>query len=201
MRSKLSSHKGERYAIDVLSSDEVRALLDGCNKRYYSGSRNRAVIAVLYRCGLRVSEALALSIHDVDLDNGKVQVRRGKGGKRRTVGIDEVAVELVRHYLLTFRSTVDGSGSLLFVTRLGTPVKPVYVRLLLRRLAKRAGISKRVHPHGLRHSRAHQLEAEGVPVSIVSKILGHSSIATTSIYLDHIHPTDVVDTLRNSRWE
>ena len=88
MRSKLSSHKGERYAIDVLSSDEVRALLDGCNKRYYSGSRNRAVIAVLYRCGLRVSEALALSIHDVDLDNGKVQVRRGKGGKRRPVGID-----------------------------------------------------------------------------------------------------------------
>jgi len=200
MRSTLSSHKGERYAIDVLSPGEVRALLDECNHRCFSGSRNRAIIAVAYRCGLRVSETLALSIHDLDLSNGIVRIRRAKGGKRRTVGIDDDAIQLVRKYLDDWRATVDG-GSFLFVTLRGKPVLPVYVRLLLRRLAKRAGIEKRVHPHGLRHSRAHQLETEGVPVSIVSKVLGHSSIATTSIYLDHIHPTDVVDTLRNSRWD
>ena len=200
MRSESSSHKGERYAIDVLTPQEVRALLDGCNKRYFSGSRNRALIAVLYRCGLRVSEALALSVHDIDLDNGIVKVRRAKGGKRRTVGIDPVAAEHVRYHIRKFRPTVDGSGSLLFTTKPGTPLMPGYVRLLLRRLAKMAGITKRVHPHGLRHSRAHQLEIEGVPVSIVSKVLGHASIATTSIYLDHIHPTAVVDCLRNSHW-
>ena len=74
----------------------------------------------------------------------------------------------------------------LFCTLDGTPVSDDYVRMLLRRLAAKAGIEKRVHPHGFRHSFAVELEAEGVPVTVISKLLGHSSIAVTSRYLDHL---------------
>ncbi len=82
----------------------------------------------------------------------------------------------------------------------GGPVHPTYVRVLLRRLAAKAHISKRVHPHALRHSHAAELAIEGVPVNLIQKQLGHANLAVTSRYLDHIAPRDVIDRLRQREW-
>ena len=88
----------------------------------------------------------------------------------------------------------------LFCTLDGRPVQASYVRTLLHRLARKAGIEKRVHPHGLRHTHAAELAAEGVPLNIIQAQLGHSNAATTSRYLDHIAPRQVVETMRKREW-
>tara|TARA_Y100000593_G_scaffold86064_1_gene164107 strand:- start:4238 stop:4852 length:615 start_codon:yes stop_codon:yes gene_type:complete len=194
-----SSHKGERFLPQVLSQDEVNAMISICNPDSLSGARNRAIVAVLYRCGLRVSEALALKTSDLDFDSGIVRVLHGKGDKARTVGIDDAASEMVQHYLTEHRHKVD-DGPRVFVTYTGRPVLPRYVHTMMVRLARWAGISKRVHPHGLRHTHAHELEMEGVPVSVIAKTLGHASIHTTNTYLNHIHPTAAVNAIRGRRW-
>ncbi len=82
----------------------------------------------------------------------------------------------------------------------GRPVQTAYVRGLLPRLAARAGIEKRVHPHGLRHTHAAELMREGVPVNVISRQLGHSSIATTARYLDHIQPQEVIEAMQRREW-
>jgi site-specific recombinase XerD len=94
-----------------------------------------------------------------------------------------------------------GRRQRLFCTLQGGPLKPSYVRTLLPRLAAKAGIDKRVHPHGLRHSMAYELMMEGVPVPIVQRQLGHASLATTQRYLDHIAPKDVIETMQQRAWE
>jgi integrase len=88
----------------------------------------------------------------------------------------------------------------LICTLSGGAVHPTYVRVLLRRLASKAGIEKRVHPHGLRHTHAAELAAEGIPVNVIQKQLGHSSLAVTSRYLDHIAPAEVVNLIRRREW-
>ncbi len=87
-----------------------------------------------------------------------------------------------------------------FCTLDGKSIKDAYVRALLPRLAKRAGITKRVHPHGLRHTGAAELRAEGVDIGIISKQLGHRSISTTARYLDHIAPQAVIAVMRGREW-
>ena len=91
--------------------------------------------------------------------------------------------------------------STLFCTLDGEPVQTAYVRALLPRLARRAKIAKRVHPHGLRHTGAAELRAEGVDIGVISKQLGHASIATTARYLDHIQPQQVIKTMQQREWE
>ena len=88
----------------------------------------------------------------------------------------------------------------LFCTLKGQPLKPSYVRTLLPRLAKKVGIEKRTHPHGLRHTMAFELMMEGVPVPIIQQQLGHASLATTDRYLRHIAPRDVVLTMQSRAW-
>jgi len=88
----------------------------------------------------------------------------------------------------------------LICTLKGGPVHPTYVRVLLRRLAEKAGIEKRVHPHGLRHTHAAELAAEGAPMNVVQKQLGHASLAVTSRYLDHVAPQALIDRLREREW-
>ena len=190
-----------RFPAEVLTDPEVRALLDACGGPYHPVAlRNRALIALMYRAGLRVSEALALSPKDVDLDTGTVRVLHGKGDVSRTVGLDAGACAVVARWVEERTRANVGQAGPLLCTVSGGAVCTGYVRRLLRRLGSRAGIAKRVHAHGLRHTHAAQLRAEGIDVGIISKQLGHRSILTTIRYLDHIAPTRVIEAVRGRAW-
>ena len=191
-KGRTAPNKGKTYPPEVLTGDEVRRLIAGCSERYPTGQRNRALIAVLYRAGLRISEALDLYPKDVDLERGTVTVLHGKGDKSRTVGLDTETVGMISRWTETRIARGNNGDARLFCTLKGTPLHAAYVRNLLPRLAEKAGIEKRVHPHGLRHSLAAELMMEGIPVPIIQRQLGHASLATTATYLDHISPADVI---------
>ncbi|MCL4743304.1 MAG: site-specific integrase [Phycisphaerales bacterium] len=189
-----------RFPPEVLTDAEVRALMDACGRGRPTFHRNRALIAVLYRGGLRVSEALALYPKDLDAASGAVRVLRGKGGRARTIGLDPGAFAVLGVWL-DARACLGLNGrSPVFCTARGEAVTSSYVRRLLASLGARAGIEKRVHAHGLRHTHAAELRAEGVDIGIISKQLGHRSIATTARYLDHIAPWAVVEAIRGREW-
>ena len=185
---------------EILTDDEVCRLLDACGTRP-AGLRNRALIVVLYRAGLRINEALDLWPKDIDLQAGSIRVLHGKGSRARTVGIDLAAGAVVGHWLAIRAELGLGGRQPVFCTVSGGRVGDAYIRVLLPRLARKAGIDKRVHAHGLRHTHAAQLRVEGVDIGIISKQLGHRSIATTAHYLDHIAPQQVIETIRQRPWQ
>ena len=171
----------------VLRHEQVQALLALPNRRYPTGRRNRALLALLYLpCCLRISEALGLKVRDVNLDEGSVRVWRGKGGRDRTVYLDQGTAEIVRAWLDV---RPNGSQSLL-CTLQGRACSTGYARGLLARLGAKAGVGFRVHPHTLRHSGASELLRRGFSIADVQRILGHANVATTSIYL-HVHDADL----------
>jgi site-specific recombinase XerD len=194
-------NKGRTYPPEILDPDEVKGLLGACSNRAPTGVRNRALITVMYRGGLRLGEALALRPSDVDAARGTVTVLHGKGDRRRTVGLDPAAMSIVLRWVEKRKSLGLGRRARLFCTLQGQPLKPSYVRTLLPRLATKAGIDKRVHPHGLRHTHAAELMWEGIPVPIIQRQLGHASLATTDKYLRSIAPADVVEAMQNRVWE
>jgi site-specific recombinase XerD len=185
------STKGRKFPPEVLSEAEVRALMAGCSKRVPTGVRNRALLALLWRSGLRISEALALK--PSDFDGSAVRVANGKGGKYRTVGINEEASALVARWMEVRASRGIGGRSTVFCTLSGGPVAPRYVRNLLRRLARKAGIERRVNPHAFRHTLASELVAEGVNVVQIQHVLGHASLDGTAHYLRRIAPAELVE--------
>jgi len=186
-KAALAPHptRGKLLPPEVLTEDEVRALIGACSKRGVTGHRNRALLAILWRTGVRISEALELLPHDVDFKNGTVRVRLGKGLKPRTTVLSDLdALPLVERWLEERgRLTTVEEGAPLFCTLRGTPTDTSYVRHLMPRLAKRAGLERRVHPHGLRHTHAADLALAGVPVLAIQQQLGHSSLTTTESYL------------------
>lgn len=189
-----------RLPPEVLSNDEVCALMSACGRHAPTGLRNRALIAMLYRAGLRITEALHLYPKDLNLDAGSVRVLCGKGGKARTVGLDPGAVAIIERWLDARSRLGMNGGHPVYCTLRGHEMSDAYVRVMLKRLAAKAGIDKRVHAHGLRHTHAAQLRAEGVDIAIISRQLGHTSITTTARYLDHLAPTAVIDAMRRRRW-
>jgi site-specific recombinase XerD len=192
-------NKGRKFPGEPLTADEMRLILRACSRRAPTGIRNKALLTTMYRTGLRVSEALALRPADVDPGAGTVRVLAGKGRKARTVGIDDGALEVVQRWL-DKRRELGIRGRTLFCTLDGGELRDTYVRDMLKRAGARAGIVKRLHPHGLRHSYASDLVREGVPLNVISKSLGHSSSAITSRYLDHIAPADVIAVGRSRSW-
>jgi integrase/recombinase XerD len=187
-------NKGNRYPAEVLTTGEVQALVDQCSRKAPTGIRNRALLYLLFRSGLRVSEIVALRVSDVDLNRHSVRVLHGKGDKTTTRGFHASATDALARWIDTRKGLGIRSG-MLFCTLGGGPLSPQYIRNLLHRLGASAGIEKRVHPHGLRHSYAVELENAGVPVSQISKLLGHSSIAVTSRYLDHLSNAQAISAL------
>ena len=147
-------NRGRKLPPEVLTGQEVNALLGACSKRAPTGIRNRALIAVLYRGQLRIGETLALKPKDLDRKAGTVRVLHGKGDRARTVGLDSGAWALLELWLQCRQKLGPSGRHPLFCTLEGGPLLPSYCRSLLARLGKKAGIEKRVHPHGLRHSRA-----------------------------------------------
>ncbi len=185
---------------EVLTEAEAIALMKACSARAPTGVRNRALIAVLWRCGLRISEALQLELRDVDLQAGTVRVRHGKGDRSRTVGLDEQTTALLARWLDRRRKLGAGARAPIFCTLQGGRLDSSYVRRLLPRLARKAGIDRRVHAHGLRHTYAAELAREGTAINVIRDALGHTSLAVTDRYLRDVAPTHVIDTMRGRRW-
>ncbi len=200
MPSSRNRRPRRRFPPEILTDAEVCRLLDACGDRQPAGIRNRALIAILYRGGLRINEALDLFPKDIDHEAGSIRILNGKGGRARTVGIDPAAGSVVDRWL-EVRSELGLNGTHpLLCTCAGGRMGDAYVRVLLPRLGRQAGIEKRVHAHGFRHTHAAQLRSEGVDIGIISKQLGHRSIATTARYLDHIAPQQVIEAMRKRVW-
>ena len=165
--------------------------------RSATGLRNRALLTLLWRCGLRVGEALALVPSDLDPAAGTLRVPRGKTG-HRTVGIDPEAIAVVEQWLVHRRAVLGLNGRRRVVCTLkGEPVLPSYARSLVKRPAAKAGIERRLHPHALRHAHAAELLREGVSVRHIQLQLGHASLTTTSAYLMAIQPAELVEVARS----
>lgn len=198
--SSSHSNKGRRFPPEVLTPDEVRQLLHAAEDGSWVGTRNRALLTVVYRTGLRCSEALALLPKDINHETGSVSVLHGKGDRHRIVGIDSGALSVLEGWLAVREELGFGAEHSVFCTRHGTAVKGAYVRWLLPRLAAKAGILKRVHAHGLRHTHAFELAMEGVPMPIIQRQLGHRNLSTTDTYLSHIAPATVIETIGAREW-
>jgi integrase/recombinase XerD len=183
---------------EVLTSAEVARLLRQCSPIAPTGIRNRALITVMYRAGLRVDETLALRAADLNPALGTIRVLHGKGDKARTVSIDAGAMALVQRWA-DKRAELGFRHGPLFCTLKGTRLSDVYVRNMMRRIGAKAGIEKRVHPHALRHAHAAELSAEGVPVNVIQQQLGHAHLSTTDTYLRHISPAQVIEMGRNRK--
>jgi len=194
------ANKGKTYPPEVLTEGEVRGLIEACSNSAPTGIRNRALISAMYRGGLRSGETLALRPKDVDVSDGAITVLHGKGDRRRVAGLDPGAMAMLGRWLETRHTLGINGHAPLFCTLDGNPLKPSYVRTLLPRLARKAGIDKRVHPHGLRHTHAHELMMEGVPVPIIQQQLGHSSLATTDRYVNHLAPVALIQRMQGRTW-
>jgi site-specific recombinase XerD len=196
----VAPNKGKRYPAEPLTPAEVAVIIGQCSAKAPTGIRNRAMLTLLYRSGLRISELLALRPGDVNLAKHTVRLLDTKSGKPQTRGFHSSADDALARWLDTRRQLAAAKGwpnGKLFCTLDGGAVSDDYVRVLLHRLAAKADIDKRVHPHGLRHTFADELRAAGVDVVTISKLLGHSSIAVTARYLDHLTNGQAVDALQN----
>jgi len=181
----------------VLTPGEVAAIIGQRSLRAPTGIRNRALLTLLYRSGLRVSEILAVRPSDVDMARHSIRLLGTKSGQAQTRGFHPSADDALARWLDTRQALGTGPGKL-FCTLVGTPLSDDYVRGLLHRLGAKAGISKRVHPHGLRHSFAVELEQVGTPVTVISKLLGHPSVAVIARYLDHLTNSQAVTVLETT---
>jgi integrase/recombinase XerD len=193
-------NKGRTFPAEPLNADEVKMILAAISARGHSGIRNKALLCVLWRGGLRVTEALSLYTKDVDLQSGAVSILHGKGDRRRTSALDPMALAVLQRWL-DHRSALGLNGKqTLFCTLHGKPLHASYVRTMLGRIARKANVEKRVTPHTFRHSFACDLMQEGTPINVISQALGHSSVATTSRYLSHIRPEEVISVLTKRTW-
>ena len=193
--------------IEPLSREEVQQLIAHCGtnaRRWPTPARNRAIVAVLWRCGLRRMELLNLWPADIDREKSTLRVRRGKGGRARLVAIDAETgahLDLWDHHRakLSFGLNTPYFPGISGEAR-GMKLGRTGLEKSIKLAAKKAGISKRIHYHGFRHTFAVELSEENVPINIISKALGHSNSGTTAIYLDHVAAPQVVDALRCRRW-
>ncbi|MEI6242988.1 MAG: site-specific tyrosine recombinase XerD [Chlamydiota bacterium] len=161
----------------VLSCEEVESLLSQPDPNTGIGSRDRAIIELLYATGIRVSEACSLTITDVDDTYVKV---KGKGKKERIVPIGKKAIEAIDHYLCHFRK--NEQVPFLFLSKTGKNIDRITVWNRIRFYAKKAGIMKKVSPHTLRHSFATHLLENGADLRLIQDMLGHEDINTTDRY-------------------
>lgn len=185
----VESPKLERSLPDVLTVEEIDAMIAEIDMEGKWGLRNRLIVEMLYGSGLRVSELVNTRISRLHLDEGYMLVE-GKGNKQRLVPMSPVAVELAEKYL-KFRSTLKVSSKsldILFLNNRGTGMTRVMVFYILKELAQKAGIRKNVSPHTLRHSFATHLLEGGASLRAIQEMLGHESISTTEIYL-HLDTT------------
>ena len=182
-----------RHLPDVLSVGEIDDMIAAIDISKAEGPRNRAIIEMLYSCGLRVSELVNLEINSVSFDEQIVTVV-GKGNKERVVPVSDVSLALIREYLRG-NGRPDprkGEENILFLNRLGRRLTRVMIFYIVKGLAEAAGIKKVISPHTLRHSFATHLLEGGANLRAIQQMLGHESISTTEIYI-HLDGTRLRD--------
>lgn len=171
------------YLPDVLSVEEVEAVMEAIDTSTHLGLRDRAIIETLYGCGLRVSEAVGLRISNLYLDEGFIKVQ-GKGSKERLVPIGDMAADAIMAYLEVRKNFPydRNNDDVLFLNRYGKSLSRVSMFKTVKTAVLLAGIRKEVSPHTFRHSFATHLVENGADLRVVQEMLGHESITTTEIY-------------------
>ncbi len=190
----LDAPKLNRYLPVVLSVEEAVAIIESVDLSAPLGHRNKAILDIMYSCGLRVSEVVTLRISDLFLNEGFIRVI-GKGDKQRLIPIGGPAIHSIKNYLAEskrkYSTAVDDT---LFLNRLGKPLTRVMVFNIVKTQAAIAGITKKISPHTFRHSFATHLVENGADLRAVQQMLGHSSILTTEIYthIDSVHLQETI---------
>lgn len=180
---------------EVLSVEEIERIIAGIDLSKSEGHRNKAIIETLYGCGLRVSELVNLRLTDIHPGDGFVNVT-GKGGKQRLVPIGRKALKEIELYKTDRnRLPVIHDRNIIFLNRRGKKLTRAMIFSIIRELAEKAGINKRVSPHTFRHSFATHMVEAGADLRAVQEMLGHESIITTEIYT-HIDRSFLRDTLK-----
>jgi integrase/recombinase XerD len=182
--SLLESPKLKRKLPDVLSFGEIENIIAKIDLSKPEGGRNKAILETLYGCGLRVSEVVNLRISSLFMDVGFIKVI-GKGDKERLVPIGSDAVKFINIYRNNIRVHIPikpGNEDILFLNRRGAKLSRVMIFLIIKDLARQAGITKNISPHTFRHSFATHLVEGGADLRAVQEMLGHESITTTEIY-------------------
>ena len=180
----INSPKLDKKLPAVLTVDEVVKLLSSVNEDTPLNIRTRAMLELVYACGLRVSELINLQISNLHLSDKLIQIR-GKGNKERIVPINDYASRVLRNYLINARPLLNKPGKdtgFVFLNKNGDPMTRVGFFKILKNLAAECGITKDVSPHTLRHSFATHLLEAGVDLRLIQEMLGHEDISTTQIY-------------------
>ena len=177
----ITTPKRSRPLPDVLSVEEIEQIINSIQLDTPKGVRDRAMLELLYSCGLRVSELTALRLSDLFFGEGYIRVL-GKGSKQRLVPIGNVARERVMMYMDCRESKKAKDKDILFLNNRGKALTRVMIFTIIREAVERAGIDKTVSPHTFRHSFATHLLAGGASIRQVQEMLGHESIETTEIY-------------------
>lgn len=192
----LESPKLGRKLPTVLSVEEINALLAAIDLSTAEGERNKAMLETLYSSGLRVTELITLKISNTYLDIGFLKIT-GKGSKERLVPIGRVAIRQLKIYLKKVRSHIKikpGYDDFVFLNRRGSQLTREMVFMIIRSLAIKIGLKKKISPHTFRHSFATHLIEGGADLRAVQEMLGHESITTTEIYthLDRAYLRDAI---------
>lgn len=192
----LEAPKIGRKLPNILTVEEIDSMLNAVEMYKPEGQRNKAIIEMLYSCGLRVSELIDIKLSSINFRMGIVKIE-GKGNKERVIPMSKNAKEEVKRYLKVYRDYLDiekGYEDVLFLNKRGTALSRVMVFNIIKHLAKRAGIQKNVSPHTFRHSFASHLVSGGADLRAVQDMLGHESILTTEIYT-HLDDHYLKDTI------
>ena len=192
----ISSPSKERRLPEVLTFEEIQKMIDSIDLSQPNGHRNKAMIEVLYGCGLRVSELIGLQISNIYKEDGFLRIF-GKGSKERLVPIGEGSLKILFQYIEGARLHVKVKpkySDVVFLNSRGTGLTRQMVFLIVKDLAERNGITKTISPHTFRHSFATHLLEGGANLLAVQQMLGHASVSTTEIYT-HISDELLRDTL------
>ena len=175
--------KASKHLPVVLTLEEVERLLDAPDVSTPWGARDKAMLETMYATGLRVSELCALKLKDIKFENHLIVIKRGKGGKQRSVPIGDYALEYLKAYIDGARKENKGRDKpFVFLNRLGTPISRIFFYNEVQKYATQAGIDKKISPHTLRHCFATHLLSNGADLRIVAEMLGHAHLSTTQIY-------------------
>lgn len=181
---------------EVLNIDEIEKILSSFDLSSVLGHRNKAIIEVLYGCGLRVTELTELKISNIYFPQSFIKVV-GKGNKQRFVPIGQPAIKEINNYFISFRNHIKpskGHEDFVFLNRRGKKLTRVMIFTIVKEAAKLAGIKKNISPHTFRHSFATHLIDGGADLRVVQEMLGHESITTTEIYT-HLDRNYLKDTI------
>ena len=192
----LESPKIGRKLPDILSIEEIDLLIDAIDVSTPEGQRNKAMLETLYSCGLRVSELVNLKITNLFFNEGYVKIE-GKAGKERLVPISRRAIDEINTYMGNFRNTLKiqpESENIVFLNRRGNKLSRVMIFTIIKNLAEKVNLKKKISPHTFRHSFATHLINGGADLRAVQEMLGHESILTTEIYI-HLNRDYLKDTI------